>query len=165
MDTFGQYGPISITPNKEISGIFTVNKMNSLNKPNEPCEPDEKYSFNACLWSYVTRITNCSINALSNKFNCTSEGLLKMYHTLNDIKFATKWNISKNTGCLPKCTTNTYMFHLDLDEDVTWRKDWISSFYLSSMTTTYPTIAEYFSYDEQVLFSYYFLVLFFSLCR
>ena len=56
------------------------------------------------------------------------------------------------TGCLPKCTINRYKFQdrADGQKDVfEMRKDWISSFYLSTRTTTNHTSVETYSYDEQ----------------
>ena len=55
-------------------------------------------------------------------------------------------NISNNHGALRK-----YDFHITNDEDITnMRKDWISTFYISTKTTTNPKSVETYSYDEQV---------------
>ena len=60
-------------------------------------------------------------------------------------------DIIKKTGCKPKCNTQKYDFHITNDEDITnMRKDWISSFYLSTKTTTNLKSVETYSYDEQV---------------
>ena len=66
------------------------------------------------------------------------------------IKSASETETMKMTGCLPKCTIHHYNFHQTSVEDAKWRKDWISSFYLSTKTTTYLHSEENYSYDEQV---------------
>ena len=150
MDTVGQFGPISVLPNEEVKGIFTVTKVTKLEKPNQPCELDPKYSYTDCLQSYVKRTTKCSVDLLTDNFNCTSDGFIKLFNTLNRIKVSAKQDIIKNTGCLPKCTTFNYYFHSSSVEKVTWKKDWIASFYLSTRSTSYPRSVENYSYDEQV---------------
>ena len=60
-------------------------------------------------------------------------------------------DIINKTGCKPKCNIQKYDFHITNDEDITnMRKDWISSFYLSTKTTTNLKSVETYSYDEQV---------------
>ena len=46
--------------------------------------------------------------------------------------------------------TRDAKFDLKDEIDVTWRKDWVSSFYLSTDSTTYQISTEYYSYDLQV---------------
>ena len=150
MDTFGQWGPISVLPNYETTGIFTINRIKSLNRQNKNCNSNEEYSYTECLRRYVTRTSNCSIDILANTYNCTSEGLVKLLDTLNELKTMTKYDTSKTTGCLQKCTVLKYTYQSKNVEEATWRKDWLSSFYLSSRTTTYHTSEENYSYDEQV---------------
>ena len=151
MDDLGQFGPISVLIDREVTGAFTVRKIEKLSKPEQPCEPAEHYSYNDCLRRYISRTTECSVDILSNNFNCTSDGLPKLLNTLDEIKLSSKRSIIRTTGCLPKCTTHSYDFHLTDDEDAIWRKDWISSFYLSTRTTTNHNSVETYSYDEQVL--------------
>ena len=62
----------------------------------------------------------------------------------------TKYDTSKITGCLQKCSVHKYTFESKNVEKATWRKDWLSSFYLSSRTTTYHISEENYSYDDQV---------------
>ena len=152
MGALGQFGPISILPYKEVMGTFTVSQKKSLAAASQPCEADDQYSFTDCLSSYVTRIANCSVDIIRKRFNCTSEGLVKLFDTLNRIKLSTKRNVTNISGCLPKCTTLNYNFQLKEEEDVTWRKDWISAFYLSSETTSFTKSEENYTYDEQVAF-------------
>ena len=136
-------------PDREVTGTFTMKTIKRLHMPT--CESSEQYSYNGCLRSYVQRTTNCSIDVFSNKYNCTSEGLANLFVTLDKLKLFTKRTTAKITGCLPKCTSNQYSFTLSKEEDSTlWRKDWISSFYLSSKTTRETTVEQNYSYDEQV---------------
>ena len=151
MDTLGQYGPISVQLHTEVTGTFTLNVLKTLNKPRQPCVSDKHYSYNKCLRNYVTRITNCSIDVLSNKYNCTHDALIKFFDTLNELKLSTRANIVKNSGCLPKCIIHKYHFQLTNNDNIKdMRKDWISSFYLSSRTSVYPLSEEAYSYDDQV---------------
>ena len=146
----GQFGPITLLPEREMTGTFTVKKVQKLNRPGHHCQPDDHYSFTDCLRSFVTRTSSCSIDILANKYNCTSEGLVKLLDTLNELKTMTKYDTSKTTGCLQKCTVLKYTYQYKNVEEATWRRDWLSSFYLSSRTTTYHTSEENYSYDEQV---------------
>ena len=150
MDTFGQWGPISVLPNYESTGIFTMNRIKSLDKPNKSCESEDEYSYTECLRRYVTRTSNCSIDILANKYNCTPEGFVKLLDTLNELRTMTKYDTSKTTGCLQKCTVHKYTFQSENVDEATWRKDWLSSFYLSARKTTYQISEENYSYDEQV---------------
>ena len=159
MNAFGQFGPISVLPFEEVTGTFTESRIKSLNKPKQPCEPDNQYSYNECLRSYVTDASNCSVDVLSNIFNCTSEGLLKLFNILNMIKSSSETDTMKTTGCLPKCTIHNYNFHKSNVEDAKWKKEWISSFYLSTKTTTYPQSEENYSYDDQVHSRYFMLLM------
>ena len=154
MVAMGQYGPITLLPEREMTGTFTVKKIQKLNRPGHHCQPDEHYSFTDCLRSFVTRTSSCSIDILANKYNCTSEGLVKLNQVMNELKFYNKRNITERTGCLPKCTSHKYSFEFHSNTDYVdatlWRKNWISSFYLSTRTTISTTSVESYSYDEQV---------------
>ena len=150
METLGQFGPITVLPNQQVTGTFVLNRVKSLDRRNKPCESKKGYSYTECLNNYVSRAAKCKIDVFSNKYNCNDEELKKLYDTLNEIKILTKSNITETTGCLPKCRTHRYQWSLSDKEDATWRKDWISSFYLSSETTTYQQSVENYSYDDQV---------------
>ena len=57
-------------------------------------------------------------------------------------------------GCFPKCTTRTHVYNFQekingKNDIFEMRKDWISSFYLFTRTTTNYTSVESYSYDEQ----------------
>ena len=119
------------------------------------CESDEHYSYTECLRSYVSRTTNCSICSCSigrnsTEVKCTTDGLIKMLQTLNEIQMSTRIDSIKKTGCLPKCTKHHFKFEQTRIANAKWRKKWISSFYLSSRTTSYLNSVERYSYDIQV---------------
>ena len=97
MVPLGQFGPITVMPNKEVEGTFTVESFKSLNKASQPCESDDQYSYNECLRRYVTKTTNCSIDILANKFDCTSYGFVTLQHTLNEIKFSSLKETTKGS--------------------------------------------------------------------
>ena len=142
----------TVLPNSEIGGTFSLETKTSINKLSEPCNSEAQYSYTNCLRNYVSRIANCNFDILSNTFNnCSSNTLVKLNDTLNELKYSTKMDIIAKTGCKPKCNIQKYDFHITNDEDIiNIRKDWISSFYLSTKTTTNPKSVETYSYDEQV---------------
>ena len=151
MDALGQFGPIPVMANREVTGTFTVKIIERINH-NDECESDESYSYNACIRKYVQTVTNCSIDVFSNNFSCTPSGLLDLYDILDKIKLSSKKSTSELTGCLTKCTNYKFDFELTEDEDASvWKKDWISSFYLTTKSTKYPTLREKYTFDEQVL--------------
>ena len=154
MEDMGQVGPISVLPETEMTGTFTVREVKQLDKPGQNCEPNEQYSFTQCLRTYVTRTTKCKIDILANSSNCTYDGLVKFSKILRDIKIMNKKNITDTTGCLPKCSKYQYSFKKRTEDDAgAWRKDWLSSFYLSSPTTIRTISVETYSYDDQVLYT------------
>ena len=137
--------------NREVTGTFTVKIIERINH-NDECESAESYSYNACIRKYVQTVTNCSIDVFSNNFSCTPSGLLDLYDILDKIKLSSKKSTSELTGCLTKCTNYKFDFELTEDEDASvWKKDWISSFYLTTKSTKYPTLREKYTFDEQVL--------------
>ena len=148
----GQFGHINILPNTEVTGTFSVETKDKINKESQPCNAEIQYNYTDCLRSYVNRITKCNFDILSNTFNnCSSIALVKINDTLNELKYSTKMDIIKKTGCKPKCNIQKYDFQITKDEDITnMRKEWISSFYLSTKTTTNLKSVETYSYDEQV---------------
>ena len=151
MDALGQFGPIAVRTNKEVTGTFTVTRYKNLKNNN--CEYDDQYSYTECLRTYVVRGTNCSIDWLGHieeEPNCTTLGLVKMRQTLNEIKTSSMRSIMKQTGCRPKCTILHYKFEPQDSADSDWRKKWISSFYLSARTTAYSNSEDHYNYDEQV---------------
>ena len=152
METLGQFGHINILPNREVTGTFSVETKDNINKESQPCNSYNQYSYTDCLRNYVNRISKCNFDILSNTFNnCSSNALVKLNDTLNELKYSTKMDIIKKTGCKPKCNTQKYDFQITKDEDITnMRKEWISSFYLSTKTTTNLKSVETYSYDEQV---------------
>ena len=151
MEGFGQFGPILVRPGHQISGTFTLNKITNLDRNTRPCISDENYSYNQCLRKYAVKVSSCNIDLPQKQYNCTENGLKLLFRTLTELRSRTKTNITKTTGCLPKCVINKYVFDQKENEIVTWRKDWISSFYLTSETTTYQTSLESYSYEIQVI--------------
>ena len=150
MDSLGQYGPIKIDPGHQVTGTFTLDRMTSLNKRSRPCKPDEDHNYNKCLKKYAATFSGCSIDIINNEFNCTNPKLKLLYNILQVLKRATRTKIHKMTGCQPKCTINKYSFQLLADEKATWRREWISSFFLSSETAIYYDSVESYSYEIQV---------------
>lgn len=150
MDSLGQYGPIIISPGQQVTGTFSLNRMTSLNRRSRPCKPDQDHSYNTCLRNYAATATGCDIDIINNSFNCTNDQLKMLYSLFVEIKRTTRKSIYKLTGCAPKCTVNQYDFQLLADEKATWKREWISSFFLSSETAIYYDSVESYSYEIQV---------------
>ena len=150
MEAFGQFGPIVIHPRKQVTGTFKLNKLQNINKIERPCESNPSYSYRNCLMELAEKISNCSIEVFTNRFNCSSTGLDSLIATLTSLRGSAENDVVFNTGCVPKCQNLQYKFNLKDEIDVTWRKDWVSSFYLSTDSTTYQISTEYYSYDQQV---------------
>ena len=150
METFGQFGPIVIHPRKQVTGKFKLNKLQNINKIERPCESDPTYSYRNCLMELAEKNSNCSIKVFTNKFNCSSTGLDSLIAILTSLRGSAENDVVFDTGCVPKCQNLQYKFDLKDETDVTWRKDWVSSFYLSTDSTTYQISTEYYSYDLPV---------------
>ena len=153
MKTFGQFGPIVVHPEKQVTGTFTLNKMQNIDKLERPCVSNPSYSYRDCLMELVKKRSNCSIEVFANKFNCSSSGLDLLVHTLQQLRGSSENDAVFDTGCIPKCQNNNYKFYLKDEIDVTWRKTWVSSFYLSTDSTNFQVSTEQYSYDEQVRLS------------
>ena len=124
----------------------------SLSSENEIFMPELKLSkcpffvmelkLSKCLFRNGAQALN-----VKNLLRSSSSGLKK----LGQNHLAEK-DVVFDTGCFPKCQKRLYKFSLKDETDVTWRKDWVSSFYLSTDSTTYQMSTEYYSYDIQVRF-------------
>ena len=153
METYGQFGPIVVYPRRQVIGTFTLNKIQNLDKSERQCSSDSSYSYRDCLMEFAKKKSNCSIDIFANNFTCSSSGFEVFIETLKKLRGetnATEKDIVFETGCLPKCHTKKYKFHLKDETDVTWRKSWVSSFYLSTDTTAHLMSTENYSYDTQV---------------
>ena len=49
---------------------------------------------------------------------------------LSRMKRSSWQEVSKTTGCLPRCSYLSYSFSVESQERADWRKDWVSAFYL-----------------------------------
>ena len=150
METLGQFGPIEVLPRDQVSGTFSLNRIKNLDKDGKHCQADPSYSYTKCLMDYARDISDCSVDVLANDFNCTSNGLNFLIRSLSKIRTSTRKEIVKMTGCKPKCEIFKYNFHLKQETDVTWKREWLSSFYLLAETTAYQMSMENYSYDAQV---------------
>ena len=150
METLGQFGPIEVLPRDQVTGTFSLNRIRNIDKNDKHCVMDPGYSYTKCLMDFARGTSDCSVDVFANDSNCTSDGLNALIDTLSKIRSSTKKEIARMTGCHPKCEVYKYNFHLKRETDVTWKKDWVSSFFLSTETTTYTMSMESYNYDEQV---------------
>ena len=156
MQDLGQSNVIEVRPNTEVVGVFSLREVSSLDS-SRPCNSQQEYSLTLCLSSYAQTQSACSLditfsNISSNRERCPTENLMKLFNLLLWIKKSSWQDLANTTGCRSKCHFRKYKFDLISSENVKWRKDWISSFYLSAETTNRELAIESYSYDVQVQF-------------
>ena len=154
MQDLGQSNVIEVRPNTEVVGVFSLREISSLDS-SRPCNSQQEYSLTLCLSSYAQTQSACSLditfsNISSNRERCPTENLMKLFNLLLWIKKSSWQDLANTTGCRSKCQKRKYKFDLISSENVKWRKDWISSFYLSAETTNHEVSIESYSYDVQV---------------
>ena len=150
MESFGQYGPIIVYPRKQVTGTFNLNKIQTIDKTERPCVSDPSYSYRDCLMEVAKKNSKCSIAVFTNEYNCSSTGLASLIEILESLRGSTENDVVLDIGCAPKCQNHHYKFNLKDVTDVTWKKEWVSSFYLSADSTTFQISTENYSYDSQV---------------
>ena len=157
MQDLGQSDVIQVKPDTEVVGSFSLREISNLHKTSKPCNSEQNYSFTECLRSYAETESQCALdvsfsNISRNRERCPTENLMKLFNILLWIKKVSWQDLTKTTGCIPKCFIRKYHFELLSSESVKWSKHWISSFYLSAETTNREIAIESYSYDVQVQF-------------
>ena len=155
LDVIGQSKAITLEKSLEMVGQFSVAVVESINKPNEPCTEDLQFSFTKCLLDYVQTKNNCKIdwrNVTTDPTFCPLDFNLNAYHnTLMNLQTASVANVTKTTGCLPKCKYTKYEFEMLTSENVNWKTDWISSFYIGPKSQSYISVKEYYQFGNEDL--------------
>ena len=146
----GQSDEIKLNKNVELEGSYSVTKFEVLNLKDYPCNEDNNFSLTKCLDDFVAKESGCSFNWFSNSSNCFTPAKLKInYQKLIWIKQTPWQTVVSQSGCLPKCKYIKYEFIPKKKTGVTWKKSWVSSFYLHPSSTQEKGSIQYLAYDEQ----------------
>ena len=133
MDIIGQTQPIMIPVNQQVQGEFSIKNIAMIKRKAE-CTDSYNYSYTGCLLKYVEDSLDCKINWNSRDegpVKCTKNVKLKDYYdVLLSLQHLPTLNITKMSGCLPRCRYTQYDYQLQLSEEVTWQRNWLSSLYL-----------------------------------
>ena len=62
------------------------------------------------------------------------------------IQLATYNNLTRVTGCIPKCKYTRDEYHEQAIEDVKWKTNWISSFYLMPKSSSFQNVVEVYKF-------------------
>ena len=153
MDILGQTHAMFVPPNTELECSFFKSVKTHLDKPDEPCADDPRYSFTSCIFLFISSSFGCHIDwfdfNMEKQFPpCTDREEMILYKKMMDLVSTASWIELKNlTGCIAKCTVNHYSFSECQKEDVTWKHDWSSSFYLAAERTRIRTEEEFLAFD------------------
>jgi hypothetical protein len=147
MSFIGQSKSIKIGKMKEITGEFSVTKSMMINRPNF-CTATPDYSFTKCMFDYIERTMNCNIswNSVDQSLCPMNVNLKKYQEILLYLQQASFNNLMKETGCVPKCKYDMFEFEEEASENVDWKADWISSFYLMPKSASLKVIEEKYEY-------------------
>ena len=143
-DSIGQSKGIKLERLNELIGQFEFAKFDVLNR-DEYCTEAENYSFTDCIHAYIERETSCKINwnKISEEDSCSENIDLKKYQTfLKFIKYSSFRNLSRVTGCRPKCRWTLYRFIEEEKNDIKWNPKWVSSIYLLPKSSGFKHVVE-----------------------
>ena len=120
----------------------------SLDQPNSPCVQDPSYSYKACIFTYVAKTTGCFLywfNSPKGYHNrcSTKEDILEYGSNLNFVLTATWSTVANTTGCLAKCTVRRYFFTETREENITWKHNFSSSFYIRARRSAFKKEEEF----------------------
>ena len=152
MDFIGQSKAIKIEKMKEIIGLFSIIKSVMINQP-KVCTAAPDYSFTKCMFDFIQRTISCKIswNSVDQSLCPMNINLQKYQDMLLFLQQASISNLKKETGCVPKCKYDTYEFELEASENVHWKADWISSFYLVPKSSSLKLIEEKYEFGHSEL--------------
>ena len=112
MFSFGQSSMITIAPDTELHIEFSIKKIDKMKTKDRSCIEDDNYSATECLKKYLETKTGCRIswfNSSKTQTGCRSESLASYFYFLIELKQQTTANITRESGCFPKCRTKQYL--------------------------------------------------------
>ena len=109
MDRIGQSKPLFLPSNFQWEGSLKIVRRKNLNKLDNPCEDDNDYSFSSCIFKYIATTTGCNLDwyrptTTKKERRCsTNQEILRYNDELKWTINAPWFQLSRKTGCLPKC--------------------------------------------------------------
>ena len=107
-----------------------------------PCVHKQDYKFTECLRDHIHQTSNCSLPDA-----CSGPAFAAFFDLLAWSQEASLRNLTKSSGCLPKCSYLTYQFMQESRVVAGWHRAWLSSFYLSPSSPSMEEVVESFLYD------------------
>ena len=150
----GQSDPIFLPMGTDLEGSFTLTKKTSLNKESAPCTNEQEYSFSSCTKQYIALLIGCELDWFSQTKTTdlpacsTRRQLIEFQNQTKRLHSASWHDLTDETGCLVKCTILEYHYKKHKQEEVTWKQDWSSAFYLHAETTKQRLEEEYWVFDS-----------------
>ena len=141
MDRTGQPKPIFLGKNNELKASFVMTKKISINKKSAPCIGGQNYSYNKCIFTYVSNQAGCSLNWFSlhvvnqQPVCATKEDILRFETEMTKAVTSSWAELSETSGCYAKCMVKHFHIQSSTRELVTWKRDWSSSFFLTAENT------------------------------
>ena len=129
-------------------------KKTSISKDSEPCTQDQNYRFDKCIHNYIAELIGCQFAWFSSSIGSdfppcsTREQLISFEEQMTRLSLATWKDLTRESGCLVKCTINQFIFTKHTEEVVTWKHSWSSAFYLTAEATMLRKEDEYLIFDK-----------------
>ena len=148
MERTGLSEIIVISNNMEQEGYFTFTETTSLDHTDAPCVSDPSYSYKECMFNYVAKTTGCFLDWFNppkmNYNRCSSNEEILKYNEIMDWALTSTWKtLANTTSCHAKCTVRKYVYTKTKEENITWKHDFSSSFYLTAKRSLFKKEDEF----------------------
>jgi hypothetical protein len=145
--------PIHLDVGAELKGSFVLNEKSYLNKPTTPCIAEPNYSYRKCMFAFIARMSGCHLAWVSphnEKYTpCISREQLLAYNEYLMFTINTpSAKLERETGCLARCKYKEFSFIQKSKEDITWKHNWSSSFFLEAERTMVKYEEELWAFDS-----------------
>ena len=149
LELLGQSSVITLGLGKELRGTFSLKDITHFKSSSRPCEENFEYSFSQCLTSFVEKRSNCTIHLPSEngEIQCSFQGFQLYQNYSRTLKQLSYLDLIVTTGCQPKCRLRKFIYEEKSSEEIVWKHDWISAFYLEPKTVSYTKINEHYLYQ------------------
>jgi hypothetical protein len=124
-----------------------------MSYPSIPCIDDLSYSYTKCIAAYITRLVGCRLDLAQQLYfmdfpNCLTVSEILSYQDKLVSVNSLQWNIlSKKSCCHSKCKIREFIFLDKSREEMTWRHNWSSSFFLVAEKTLIQREEELLAFD------------------
>ena len=152
-EQIGMDEPLFLKIKKELTASFLVTEKINLNLESSPCVEDQSYSFNECIFTYIATGAGCLLDWVPSdpapRFSgCVTKKQILLYNEKLKSAINLPWaKLVEESGCHPKCLVKSYILTKTSEEDITWRHDWSSSFFINAEKTLIRTDEELLAFD------------------